>query len=260
MKTTTTTTIQQTYFDALFFASASQNEKKAFSLPPAEFKVLLKLIHYSTKEQYITWTSENISKHICAPVSSIDKSIQRLKRKGYIIVWHTQKTETHRTRTIQINWDLIQSIDNMYNEWVNSLEISDITAPSTEVSETPAIDEMPQPEPINKETDLEVDLNDLNIEDEVEHQIEEEVQPEAYNEEIEIVQDYSDISFTLNNGKEVKIPTDLVDYWNSIQEMKGLIRRLKNNHSHFTFQMELQDSYERNLAKANLYCGTCAAI
>jgi len=94
-------------------------------------------------------------------------------------------------------------------------EYGDLTAPAPKVKETPVVDEISQ--------------------------------PEASNEEIEMVQDYSDISFRLNNGKDVKIPTDLVGYWNSIQEMKGLMRTLKNNHSYITFEMELKENSERKL-------------
>lgn len=127
------TTIQETYFDALYFASSTQNEHKPFAISPAQFRLIIKLIHYGNADKYITWSSENISKHICTPISSIDKSIQRLKQKSYITVWNTQKGETVKTRTIQINWDFITTINEMYLEWLNK-------------DETPTIEESIQPE------------------------------------------------------------------------------------------------------------------
>lgn len=112
-----TTTIQNTYNDALNFATASINEKKDFHLMPSEYRLLLKLIHYSSTQANITWSSENISKHLFTSITAIDKSIQRLKQKGYINVSTLQRAEKIKSRTIFINWEKIKIIDKMVIEY-----------------------------------------------------------------------------------------------------------------------------------------------
>jgi DNA-binding MarR family transcriptional regulator len=111
--------IQNTYYDALYFASASFNTKKQFAITPVQKDVLIKLIHYSTKNEVITWSSENIHQHTCIPVGSIDKAIQRLKQKGYIKVVNKQLSQTVVSRQITINWEQIETIDSLYNDWVD---------------------------------------------------------------------------------------------------------------------------------------------
>lgn len=120
-----TTTIQNTYNDALYYATASINEKKDFHLMPSEYRLLLKLIHYSSIQANITWSSENISKHLFTSITSIDKSIQRLKQKGYINVSTLQKAEKIKSRTIFINWEKIKIINKMVIEYRtdNKIEI-----------------------------------------------------------------------------------------------------------------------------------------
>lgn len=127
---TTQRDIKNTYFDALFFASATINEGKDFHLTPAQFRLFLKLIHYSSSEENITWSSENISKHLCTSIDSIDKTIQRLRQKGYINVINKQRNATTRSRTIYINWEFILEIDGLYQDHIKSLdEQQDSTEP-----------------------------------------------------------------------------------------------------------------------------------
>jgi DNA-binding MarR family transcriptional regulator len=106
--------IQKTYFDALFYASSTDTTKQEFHIDCVQFKLMLKLIHYDAKENYITWQSENISKHISIPIGSIDKAIQRLNKKGYIKVVIKQIDYTHKKRTITINWEKLSEIDELY--------------------------------------------------------------------------------------------------------------------------------------------------
>lgn len=113
---------QQNFFDALFYANATSTENLDFHLAPNEFKVLLKLIHYSNDQVNITWKSTEISKHISMPVGAIDKAIQRLKQKGYINT-STYNTDTFtKHRTIFINWDRIEYVDDLYNKSLGSIE------------------------------------------------------------------------------------------------------------------------------------------
>jgi DNA-binding MarR family transcriptional regulator len=118
--------IQNTYYDALFFASSTNNEKETYFLRPVEFKLLIKLIHYSTKDEVITWSSENIHQHTCIPIGSVDKAIQRIKQKGYITVVNKQITKTYVKREITINWKLIETIDSLYNDWVDGKTVKAI--------------------------------------------------------------------------------------------------------------------------------------
>ena len=112
--------IKNTYYDALFFASSNNNNKKEFYLRGVEFRLLLKLIHYSMKQENINWSSENIAKHLIMSVDAVNKSIQRLRQKGWINVINKQRSATNRTRTIFINWEFILEIDSLYSEFINS--------------------------------------------------------------------------------------------------------------------------------------------
>lgn len=161
---TTQRDIKNTYYDALFFASATMNEKKEFHLTRAEFRVLLKLIHYSSSEENITWSSENISKHLCTSIDSIDKTIQRLRQKGYINVINKQRNATTRSRTIYINWEFILEIDGLYQDHIKSLdEEQDSTEPKVnqKVNEQSSIDDN-TPEPT---IDVEEDVEEKEDED-----------------------------------------------------------------------------------------------
>jgi hypothetical protein len=136
--------IQNTYYDALFFASSTNNEKETYFLRPVEFKLLIKLIHYSTKDEVITWSSENIHQHTCIPVGSIDKAIQRLKQKGYIKVVNKQLSQTVVSRQIAINWELIESIDSLYNDWVDGKTVKAIeTEVTSPIIEEKVIEKLP---------------------------------------------------------------------------------------------------------------------
>lgn len=118
--------IKNTYYDALNFASATFNEKEGFAITPAQLKVMYKLIHYSKDNEVITWQSKQIAKHICTPEISVNKSIQRLKQKGYISVITKQMSGTAKTRSIKINWTLIEQMDKMYQEWLTNDSIIEV--------------------------------------------------------------------------------------------------------------------------------------
>jgi DNA-binding MarR family transcriptional regulator len=113
----TKTTIQNTYYDALNFASASINEKKDFHLPLSELRLLQKLIHYHSKQANITWSSVQIGKHLFITPSAVDKYVERLRRKGYINVSTQQIAEKIKSRTIFINWGKIEMINKLVIEY-----------------------------------------------------------------------------------------------------------------------------------------------
>ncbi len=128
------TTIQQNYFDALFFASANSNDKKEFFLRAVEFKILIKLIHYSTNQKNITWTTELISKHTSISNGSVDKAIQRLRQKGYITTSTYSVDTFKKLRTIFINWDKITKVNELY---LTSIENDNV---ETTISIEPIVD------------------------------------------------------------------------------------------------------------------------
>lgn len=117
----TSPNIKTTYHDALFYATATINEKQDFHLTPAEYRLFLKLIHYSQKKENITWSSDNIGKHLFTSPTGIDKLIQRLKQKGYLNISTTQKAEKVKLRTIFINWDRIIEVNELAVNYNNSL-------------------------------------------------------------------------------------------------------------------------------------------
>lgn len=141
--------IKTKYYDVIYFASSTINDKKEFFLRPVEEKLLIKLIQYSKADENITWSSKNIHLHTCIPIGSIDKAIQRLRQKNYITVDNKQISSTVVSRTININWNLISSIYDMYNEWVKN-ETNNVNA---SISDTQTEETYPT---INKEEIVEI--------------------------------------------------------------------------------------------------------
>ncbi len=125
--------IKQTYHDALFFASSKKlNSKQLYYLEPSEYKVLIKLIHYSSTHEDITFQNKDIALHVFLAERTVKNSIEVLARKGYIqsesdkfnnrLGWKSK-------RTISINWDFIQSISDKIGEII---EIKKETTPIVE--------------------------------------------------------------------------------------------------------------------------------
>lgn len=137
-----TLTIKQTYHDALFFASSQQNKQapetginkngkpkkkvdKSFFLVANELKVLMKLIHYSTTNENITYQDKDISKHTWIPQQSIINTIKSLKDKGYIINEINKGNDNgnwYCKRIININWKFIESVYKLSQ--VNTVDLN----------------------------------------------------------------------------------------------------------------------------------------
>ena len=94
--------------DTLLFASALINSKESFYLRGSELKLLQKLILDSNLNEEITITSKSISNDLFTSITSIDKLIQQLKEKCFIIT-----TNKNKKRTIFINWNEIKIIDQL---------------------------------------------------------------------------------------------------------------------------------------------------
>ena len=222
-------TIKNTYHDALFFATASINEKEKFHLPPAELRVLEKLLHYSKAQENITWSSENISKHIFTSVTSIDKSIQRLKKKGYINVSTTQIFEKVKSRTIFINWDMLEKINQLVLEYNKPIE-SELD--STETPDTTAIETVCGQEPIQPES---IELETEEFEDDEEDIF---TKIKRFG--------YSDIEFVNMSGQCFFIPNIFKNHWEAISTKKGHANKLKRNSSQFDFDYDLSKIIENS--------------
>lgn len=155
--------IQTNYFDALFFANATSTEKLPFHISPAEFKLMIKLVHYHNDQKNITWSSDNISKHTSMSIGVIDKSIQRLKQKGYINT-STYNTDTYtKHRTIFINWVKIEEVNKLYLESIDNKPQTQNKAPESTIISQP-IPEVQKQEIVSEIEDKPIQIdNDYNF-------------------------------------------------------------------------------------------------
>lgn len=218
---TSTLTIKETYHDALFFATATINEKKKFHLPLSELRVLEKLLHYSKKQENITWSSENISKHIFTTPTAIDKIIQRLQNKGYINVSTTKIHEKAKLRTIFINWDMFKKINQLIEEFSTTESEQD----SIKTPDSTSIESVCEQEQIQFETK---EIEDVN---------------EDILAKIKRL-GYSDIEFMNLNGQRFLVPNLFKEHWETILTKKGHINNLKRKSSQFDFDCDLSKIVE----------------
>ncbi|UPT70222.1 MAG: hypothetical protein M0D53_14110 [Flavobacterium sp. JAD_PAG50586_2] len=115
-----TLTIQQTYHDALNYASASINKKNKFYITPSEHKVLIKLIHYSKTYNDITFQNIHIAKHLFLAESTVKDSLESLNRKNFIrteLDIFNNRLGYKSRRTIYINWLTISDVKNQMEQF-----------------------------------------------------------------------------------------------------------------------------------------------
>lgn len=108
--------IKQIYADALYWAMSPQSKDKPYHITRTEESVLRKLIHYDRSDARISYSNELIAQHTFLDVTTIEKAIPALNKKGYITTITFQINDgtgriTSR-RLININWELIQAILN----------------------------------------------------------------------------------------------------------------------------------------------------
>lgn len=139
----TALTIQDTYHDALFFASSRINVKQRFYLKPSEYKLLIKLIHYSKTYKEITYQIKNIAKHTFMDECTIKDCLEALKRKGYISikkdVYHQHLGYASKV-TRYINWGFISDVADLCNSYQDQQE------PANTTPELPVETKVHQPE------------------------------------------------------------------------------------------------------------------
>lgn len=219
------------YHDALFVATSSSTVKKDYHLPLAEYRLLLKLIHYSTNENDITWSSENIGKHLLTSPTSIDKSIERLKRKRYISVETTSISRLVKKRTINIKWERIEEINKIYQE----LETVDLSDENNKVEQdtipTEIVSEIDEKQPKKEKEMIYLSKEELNWDNE-------ELLDSSEN-EIEVVDDLYSTETFVSYNREWKVKKIHLDYFNKNKSRIGILSVLGKQTDQFGFNYEL---------------------
>jgi len=119
--------------DALYWAMSPITKGRDYHITRLQESVLRKLIHYSKKNEKITYSNELIGKHTFLKVSSIEKVIPQLVKLGYIrsIVSNGQDGENHfKRRTINIKWKRLAFV---LSEIPNEDELEGEVIPKPEV-------------------------------------------------------------------------------------------------------------------------------
>ncbi|TRX34940.1 hypothetical protein FNW52_12420 [Flavobacterium sp. ZT3R18] len=125
--------IQQTYHDALFYASATINKNTDFYLTSSDYKVLIKLIHQSTMYSEITIQNDTIAKYIWLGETTVRDSIKSLIRMKYIETKgqvFNNRGGYKSKRTISINWNKLSEILKKSNPTESQEDFVEDTIPT----------------------------------------------------------------------------------------------------------------------------------
>lgn len=109
------TNIKKIYNDALYWSTSRQSKEKDYHLTRTQEAILRKLIHYSTKNEKITYSNKIISAHTFIDAEVIRKEIPKIVKKGFISSSSTtisERDEVYKRRTIFIKWGFIQKVLN----------------------------------------------------------------------------------------------------------------------------------------------------
>lgn len=155
--------IKNTYFDALYFASATKNKNESFYITDFQVKLIGKLIHYSKSNPYITWSSKNIAEHIYSTENTINVMIRDLRRKGYINTTTTFIEKNVTKRTITINWEFFEMLDNLEKDFRNKKEEPSSTEPKSDIEESSIEDNTTELQP-EAESQPEAETNEQPLE------------------------------------------------------------------------------------------------
>jgi len=119
--------IKQTYSDALYWATSNQSKTNDYHLTRTEEAILRKLIHYSSRNEKITYSNKLISKHTFIDETQVEKAIPRLTKIGYLKTISFAISEGGKVvkrRTININWEFLEKISKEVPQ-TDSLENED---------------------------------------------------------------------------------------------------------------------------------------
>jgi len=101
------------YSDALYWATSTKTREKDYHLTRTLEAVLRKLIHYSNKNEKITYSNEKIAEHTYMGLETIKKAIPELRKKNYVstaTIRIFDDGDVKSRRTIFIKWDFIKSV------------------------------------------------------------------------------------------------------------------------------------------------------
>lgn len=174
-----TKNIKNTFYDALYFASSTQTKNENFHISKLDMTTLIKLIHYDSSNEKITYSDLVIAEHLFSSPREVNKSIQRLKKAGFIntinsIISGGQGVIAKR-RIIKIQWNEIQLINDsipnnkkeetkgvmpiiLTGETVNGLNVA------KHIEENKDVFELEYEEGVTTCSDLEADLNKVEKE------------------------------------------------------------------------------------------------
>ena len=132
--------IKNTYSDALYWATSTQSRDKGYHITRTQEAILRKLIHYSRKNEKITYSSEIIAQHTFLGEETIRKAIPKLAKKGLIStasIKIADNGEFKTRRTMYIKWDFIKTIGDVVPKHENTEEpkASGDTSSSKEIQE-----------------------------------------------------------------------------------------------------------------------------
>ena len=108
-------TIKQTYSDAMYWATSNQSKTNDYHLTRTEEAILRKLIHYSTRNEKITYSNRLVAKHTFIDETQVEKAIPRLTKIGYlktISFTINDGGKIVKRRTINVNWEFLERISN----------------------------------------------------------------------------------------------------------------------------------------------------
>lgn len=150
-----TPNIKQIYHDALYWATSPKSKDKDYHLTRTQEAILRKLIHYTKKNEKITYSNELIGEHTFINPEVIRKEIPKLAKKKYISSASTtvlDGEEVFKRRTIYINWETITNVLNdIPQKETESLPTE--PRPQSENNEAENKNQSP-PNPIAKEPEL----------------------------------------------------------------------------------------------------------
>ena len=105
--------IKQIYSDALYWATSNKSKTTDYHLTRTKEAILRKLIHYSTRNEKITYSNKLIAQHTFIDETQVEKAIPRLTKIGYlktICFTISEGGKVVKRRTININWEFLEKI------------------------------------------------------------------------------------------------------------------------------------------------------
>lgn len=227
--------IKKTYSDMLYWVRSSVNKKKDYYLTPSEADILRKLIHYSKKNEKITYSNEIISSHTFIPEVTIKDVIPKLNRIGYINSATTTIKDGQkwiRRRTIYIDWEFLETVMKDIPV-VNETPQVEVIKEAPEVVESQEIDSLIDTENTQPEVEIE---DDIDFNEVINHTNEE------YDTDFD---EYTDIVIKQDSkGRDIRIKVMHFPTYEACKHMTGFMKRLMANTTQYGFNKDLEEKME----------------